>query len=232
MTTLTSRVNKTSELTFAEGDDNFERDILAISGTYTADIDDNRTVYQCTSTFNFTLPDAASMLAANANDYEVTVKNIGTGVITVLTTGTDTLDGAAAPGTFLVTPRQVITFKVNATPDGWESTSGSIIQSLSFALTDNGTATSLAVDFAANFMQKITGGAGNFTFTSTTYAVGASVEILFVANATSRTLTFPAGWTFLGYKPTATVASSTALLALRCYTAAESGVVATWVETP
>ena len=122
MTTITTRVNKTSELSYEEGDDNVSRDVGTKSGAYTADIDDNRTTYECTGSWDFTLPVASAIVnpAVTFNDdYEVTVTNVGVGTITAKTQGTDTLDGLAQPGDFRVQAGASYTFKVNAGKDGY-----------------------------------------------------------------------------------------------------------------
>ena len=122
MTTITTRVNKTTELSYAEGDDNVAQDVGTKSGAYTADIDDNRTTYECTGTWAFELPVAAVIVnpAVTLNDdYEVTVTNVGTDVVTVTTQGTDTVDGLAQPGDFRVQAGASYTFKVNAGKDGY-----------------------------------------------------------------------------------------------------------------
>ena len=122
MTTITTRVNKTTELSYGEGDDNVAQDIGTKSGAYTADIDDNRTTYECTGTWAFELPVASAIVnpAVTFNDdYEVTVTNVGTDVVTVTTQGTDTVDGLAQPGDFRVQAGASYTFKVNAGKDGY-----------------------------------------------------------------------------------------------------------------
>lgn len=128
MTTITTRINKDSELTFSEGDANTDIDAKAAAADPSAGSDDNRATYECTGTFNFTLPEASVIVDPGVtkpwNDYEVTIKNIGTGFITVLTTGTDTLDGIAAPGGTGISPGSVVTYKVNNGKTGYISNSG------------------------------------------------------------------------------------------------------------
>lgn len=128
MTTITTRTNKDSELTFAEGDANLDRDVItAAADPAQIDGSDNRSTYECTGTFNFTLPQAslivAPAIATPWNDYEVTIKNVGSGVITVRTSSTDTLDGVAAPGDKAISAGNGITYKVNSGTNGYFSTS-------------------------------------------------------------------------------------------------------------
>jgi hypothetical protein len=122
MTTITTRDNKTSELSYDEGDANTDLDVGTKSGAYEAVEDDNRKTYECTSTWDFTLPVAATIVnppTTNNNDYEVTVANVGVGTITVKTQGADTLDGLAATGDLEVPSGASYTFKVNAGLDGY-----------------------------------------------------------------------------------------------------------------
>lgn len=117
MTTITTRTNKAAELSYAEGDDNISRDVQTKAGAYTADIDDNRSVFECTGTWDFTLALSSTMVAANADDYEITIKNVSTGVITVKPTGADTFDGGVT--TFTLAEDAVATFKVTAATNGY-----------------------------------------------------------------------------------------------------------------
>jgi len=126
MTTIVTRNNKNSELTYTEGDNNFSRDLkTAVADPAPIDITDNRTTYECTGTFDFTLVAASTLIQptalAYADDFEITIKNVGTGVITVKTTG-DTLDGVAATGDQAISANECFTYKVNDAVDGWIST--------------------------------------------------------------------------------------------------------------
>lgn len=91
--------------------------------------------------------------------------------------------------------------------------------------------TALAVNFAQTYLQEAQVGASNITVTSANLAAGAMVEIRVTGAAADRTLTFPAGWTFLGFKPTNVLASSTAILTLRSFGTTDADVVASWSET-
>lgn len=123
MTTITTRVNKDSELSYGEGDDNIDLDIKTKGADYTALADDNRSVIEYTGTWTLTLPVAAVIVAPTTtepwNDYQVTVKNAGSGVITVARSGTDTIDGSAT--SVLIDPDEAYTYKVNAGKTGYLS---------------------------------------------------------------------------------------------------------------
>lgn len=101
------------------------------------------------------------------------------------------------------------------------------IQNLIHDLSTSGT----DVDFTEDQLQEISI-AANTTFTGTGYAIGKSKTLKITTDATLRTLAFPAGWTFVGTKPTDQAASKEGILTLTCFTAAEAGVVAAYsVET-
>lgn len=124
MTTLTTRSSKGSELTYAEGDANLDRDVKAKTTTYACLVSDNRSVIECnhaSTPFTVTLGDAATMAAADTGDYEVTIANIGAALVTVARAGSDTIDGAA---TSITLPQySSVTLKVNSATNGYNSIS-------------------------------------------------------------------------------------------------------------
>ena len=97
------------------------------------------------------------------------------------------------------------------------------IQNLIHDLSTSGT----DVDFTEDQLQEISISA-NTTFTGTGYAIGKSKTLKITTDGTLRTLAFPAGWVFVGIKPTDQAASKTGILTLTCFTAAEAGVVAAY----
>ena len=139
MTTIVTRTNKTTELLYAEGDANLNLDVIAASVDPGIGLESNRSTYECTSTFNFTLPLASSMISptpgstAKCNDYRVTIKNAGSGTITVKTTSPNTLDGVAATGDQAILPNEAFEYQVNFGKDGWISTSKVSASALSAA---------------------------------------------------------------------------------------------------
>jgi hypothetical protein len=87
--------------------------------TYEIVESDNRSTIGCTGTFTISLPDAAAVVvAADSGDFEVKIKNIGVGIITVSrVTGTDTVDDVA--GDITLNPKEGALFKVNTAADGY-----------------------------------------------------------------------------------------------------------------
>jgi len=71
--------------------------VQAKAGNYTAVESDNRSVLEYTGTYILTLPAMATMNStSDTGEWEITVANVGTGIITVAPDGTDTIDGTNA----------------------------------------------------------------------------------------------------------------------------------------
>lgn len=85
----------------------------------------------------------------------------------------------------------------------------------------------VSVDFAADGLQTQTL-TGNVTYSSANLATGRSVTIQVACDATTRTLGFPAGWRFVGIKPTDIEANKVGILALTAFGATDADVVAAW----
>ena len=71
--------------------------------------------------------------------------------------------------------------------------------------------------------------AGDVTFTGSDYTAGATKKIYLQGDTVQRSLTFPAGWTFLNDKPTAIGASKKNILDLNSFGTSESTTVALWL---
>jgi hypothetical protein len=69
---------------------------------------------------------------------------------------------------------------------------------------------------------------GNLTLTTSNRAAGRSVVLRLICDATQRTLTFPAGWVFVGTKPANIAASKTAVLSLSFFGTADTDGVAAY----
>ena len=69
---------------------------------------------------------------------------------------------------------------------------------------------------------------GNIDFSVFAYATGAERTVRLVGDASTRALTFPAGWIFLGTKPTELTAGTVGVLNLRCFGSNEANCVAQW----
>lgn len=69
---------------------------------------------------------------------------------------------------------------------------------------------------------------GDLTLTTSNRATGRTAVIRIIADASQRTLTFPADWKFLGTKPANIAASKTGVLSLTFFGTADSDCVAAW----
>lgn len=74
---------------------------------------------------------------------------------------------------------------------------------------------------------------GNATFTTSNLTAGADLRVVITADASLRTLTFPAGWKFVGSAAPANIAASkTGILEILSTSGADSGVIAKWSVEP
>jgi len=69
---------------------------------------------------------------------------------------------------------------------------------------------------------------GDLTFTTSNRATGRTVVIRLLPGASTRTLTFPSGWVFVGTKPATLAASKTAVLSLTFFGTADTDCVAAY----
>ena len=75
--------------------------------------------------------------------------------------------------------------------------------------------------------------AGNLTLTTSNLAAGKSLLVRLIGDASSRNLTFPGGWRFVGgAAPANLAANKVALLQLECFGPNDADVVARWWVEP
>jgi hypothetical protein len=90
-------------------------------------------------------------------------------------------------------------------------------------------AASVALDLAAlDGQYRTISLTGDLTLTTSNLATGRTVVIQIIADASQRTLTFPADWKFLGTKPANIAASKTGVLSLTFFGSLDSDCVAAW----
>ena len=74
---------------------------------------------------------------------------------------------------------------------------------------------------------------GNVTFITSSLVAGRNFNIIIAADGSTRNLTWPAGWTWIGGTAPATIAANkTGLLEIMATTGADSGVIARWTVQP
>lgn len=87
--------------------------------------------------------------------------------------------------------------------------------------------TTAALDFATQGFKTISISATT-DFSAANYAAGKSITVLVTCDSTSRSLTFPAGWVFVGAKPTSIAASKKGILTVTSFGTTEANCVAAW----
>jgi len=121
MSTIRTRAAKASDLTPGEADTNFEQKVVQKTTTYAILVSDNRNTIEgnhASTPFTITLGDAATMIAAEIGDFQVTITNINAAAVTVARAGSDTIDGAA---TSLVLERwDSVTLQVISAGNGYK----------------------------------------------------------------------------------------------------------------
>jgi len=69
---------------------------------------------------------------------------------------------------------------------------------------------------------------GNLTFTSSNRAIGRMVSLRLICDGTNRNLTFPAGWVFIGDKPSSISSSKSAVLSITFYGTSDNDCIAAY----
>ena len=70
---------------------------------------------------------------------------------------------------------------------------------------------------------------GDITITALNYTAGATKTLFITSDSSSRSLTFPSSWIWVGSKPTSIAASKTGVLTVTSLGTAEANAVASWV---
>lgn len=87
---------------------------------------------------------------------------------------------------------------------------------------------SITLDFSGETGLYTRTAAGNITFTASNYRAGSIKTVRIIPGASSRNLTFPASWVFVGTKPTAVAASKVGILTITSFGTTEGDCVAAW----
>jgi hypothetical protein len=95
--------------------------------------------------------------------------------------------------------------------------------------TANVSTTSSAIDFATEAFKTLTITAATTSFTATNYGIGRSISTRITnGTTTSLALVFPAGWVFVGTKPTTIAGSKIGILTITSFSTTESQCIAAW----
>jgi hypothetical protein len=87
---------------------------------------------------------------------------------------------------------------------------------------------SIALNFSGETGLYTRTAAGNITFTGSNYRIGSIKTVRVIPGASSRNLTFPASWVFVGVKPTSVAANKTGILTVTSFGTTEGDCVAAW----
>jgi hypothetical protein len=132
--------------------------------------------------------------------------------------------GISTPGTSGETSRSD---HVHAMPAIATTSTAGLRVATSFAAI--GYASSVTLDMAALDQQYRTISlTGALTFTTSNRAAGRMMSLRLICDATGRALTFPAGWVFVGTKPSTIAASKVAVLSLTFYGTADTDCIAAY----
>lgn len=102
-------------------------------------------------------------------------------------------------------------------------------------VTTLGTTGTLNLDMNASMLQTTGTLAGNITLTTSNRAAGKTVTLRIVNGGTNRTITWPAGWVFVGTAPASPetiTANKTAVVTITAFGTADSDIVAAYAEQP
>ena len=181
------------------------------------------TLTSSTATFGTTTSTAATITSGTITNLAST-----TGTIATLnsTTGTiATLNSTTGTVATLNSTTGTINTATSAT-----STVSSILTSKNVAINVNTLSTASGtqnIDFTSEgyLTHSIT---GNITYTASNYAEGKSLTIRITSDGTTRNLTFPSSWVFVGSKPTSIAASKVSILSVTSFGATEANTVAAY----
>lgn len=117
--------------------------------------------------------------------------------------------------------------------DEGAATVNAVIKGLTLKLTTTAYAASIDINFGHKLCNQTISLTGNLTFTGSGYVAGVYRLVRLVADASLRTLTFPAGWVFIGAAAPANIAASKrGLLEIWSYGTTEADVIARWTVQP
>jgi hypothetical protein len=193
----------------------------------TLDDSDNLTGINSLTVSTFTFSSLSGVIPA-ANGGAGTVSGVmkanGSGTVSAASAGTDYLapsgSGASLTG---ITQSQVSGLTTTSAP------TFSNVQITPSTLTYAATTT---IDFSNDGLKTVTL-SGNITFATSNLAAGRSVTVRIIGDGSSRTLTFPGTWTFVGAAaPASLAASKTAILTLTSFSTTDANVVAAYAAAP
>lgn len=122
------------------------------------------------------------------------------------------------------TSKWINTFHDGQFPNTIISASNYIV-AITTETTDN-----IQLDFANETGLVTRNAASTVNFTGTNYTAGSTITVRIVPGGAARNLTFPAGWVFVGSKPTQAASGKTGILTVTSFGTTEADCVASWVS--
>ena len=186
------------------------------------------------ATLGTTTGTLATITNLTAGTTTSTAANITNGTVQTLTASTATITGGTYSGAINSTTGTIGTLNSTTgtinTATSATSTVSSILTSKNVAINVNTLSTASGtqnIDFTSEgyLTHSIT---GDITYTASNYAEGKSLTIRITSDGTTRNLTFPSSWVFVGSKPTSIAASKVAILSVTSFGATEANCVAAY----
>lgn len=186
------------------------------------------------ATLGTTTGTLATITNLTAGTTTSTAANITNGTVQTLTASTATITGGTYSGAINSTTGTIGTLNSTTgtinTATSATSTVSSILTSKNVAINVNTLSTASGtqnIDFTSEgyLTHSIT---GDITYTASNYADGKSLTIRITSDGTTRNLTFPSSWVFVGSKPTSIAASKVAILSVTSFGATEANCVAAY----
>lgn len=113
---------------------------------------------------------------------------------------------------------------------GYNGTTWELLERVTTPPTQLDSTGTIDIDFSGATLRTQGALTGDVTYTGSSYSAGSSVTIRVKNGSTERTLTFPAGWVFVGAKPTSITANKTAILTITSFGTTEADCVVAWAE--
>jgi hypothetical protein len=189
-------------------------------------------------------PHIATNLGITAGTTAGPIVTSSTGTNATLPTASDTASGVVTTGaqtwagvkTFSSTITGSISGNAGTVTNGVYTTGDQSIGGIKsftgqLALTPGsalGTTGTLTINFAGASLLSTGTLTGNITWATSNRAAGRTVTVRVINGTTLRTLTFPAGWRFVGPKPINIAASKIGILTVTSFSTDDANVVAAW----
>lgn len=195
-------------------------DILIVVASDVFEVADTYTQTQANNLF--VSKDGGSVITETGSDNALTITNTGTGNSFVVE---DSANPDATP--FVINNAGNVGIGINNPTYKLEVVGIVEADNYDIGLTTLAS-DSIALNFSGETGLYTRTAAGNITFTASNYRAGSIKTVRIIPGGSSRNLTFPASWVFVGVKPTAVAANKTGILTVTSFGTTEGDCVAAW----